>query len=247
MTEAVKPSTDMSTVPEIVPNARATWDAPAIPDAHSATKASNIGLRQTERAHRSKRVRVTDKTAENRKKPEGSRKGENSIVAFEKVDNKIAASALRDFLDEPVEEGDSSYAAPRPSTHTAGGPPPMPLDQTLKDRVMQEALRHENEARHSKHYRLMLEGGWVDKTDVWEKSDQHRTGSFGSASGRCDLPAYHRGQYISLDPDRSPMAADHPARVWNAMLHALKPDLQPVVKWRYERAQTAEGESSALP
>ena len=66
-------------------------------------------------------------------------------------------------------------------------------------------------------------------------------GSTGVISEGCDLPAYQKGQHVSLDPDRSPLAAGHPARVWIAMLHTLESELQPVMKWMDERAHTGEG------
>ncbi|WVQ78318.1 hypothetical protein IAT38_000403 [Cryptococcus sp. DSM 104549] len=72
-----------------------------------------------------------------------------------------------------------------------------------------------------------------------------------SESG-CDIPMFREAsaghgedarQYqISLDPDLPPLAVEHPARVWNMMLHSLDADLQPVVKWDYEKMEAPEGE-----
>ncbi|WOO84439.1 uncharacterized protein LOC62_06G007958 [Vanrija pseudolonga] len=39
---------------------------------------------------------------------------------------------------------------------------------------------------------------------------------------------------LALDPTLPNMAAEHPARVWNVLLHSLPPDLQPMVQWEYE-------------
>ncbi|WVF72214.1 hypothetical protein IAT40_007026 [Kwoniella sp. CBS 6097] len=46
---------------------------------------------------------------------------------------------------------------------------------------------------------------------------------------------------ISLNPDLPPLAVEHPARVWNSMIHSLSSDLQPVIKWDYEKVNH-EGE-----
>jgi hypothetical protein len=51
-------------------------------------------------------------------------------------------------------------------------------------------------------------------------------------AGLLPLPIQHR---VSLDPDLPPLAVEHPARVWNSMLHSLGASLQPIVKWDYER------------
>ena len=60
----------------------------------------------------------------------------------------------------------------------------------------------------------------------------------------CDTPLYsfedaRRGIAIPegcLDPDLPPLAIEHPARMWNSLIHSLEPGLQPVVKWNYERS-----------
>ncbi|WVR05181.1 hypothetical protein IAU60_002193 [Kwoniella sp. DSM 27419] len=43
------------------------------------------------------------------------------------------------------------------------------------------------------------------------------------------------GHIISLDPDLPPMAIEHPARVWNTVIHGLPSKFQPVIKWDYEK------------
>ena len=35
--------------------------------------------------------------------------------------------------------------------------------------------------------------------------------------------------------DWSPLAVEHPSRKWNNLIHSLTPDLQPVIKWDYEK------------
>lgn len=65
----------------------------------------------------------------------------------------------------------------------------------------------------------------------------------------CDTPMYQfldskRGVTIlpsSLDLDLPPLAIEHPARMWNSLIHSLKPELQPIVKWRYERSEEEDG------
>jgi hypothetical protein len=60
----------------------------------------------------------------------------------------------------------------------------------------------------------------------------------------CDTPLYsfedaRRGMAIPegcLDPDLPPLAIEHPARMWNSLIHSMEPGLQPVVKWNYERS-----------
>jgi hypothetical protein len=67
----------------------------------------------------------------------------------------------------------------------------------------------------------------------------------------CDTPLYsfedaRRGIAIPegcLDPDLPPLAIEHPARMWNSLIHSLEPRLQPVVKWNFERPL---GEDSKL-
>jgi hypothetical protein len=64
----------------------------------------------------------------------------------------------------------------------------------------------------------------------------------------CDTPLYsfedaRRGITIPegcLDPDLPPLAIEHPARMWNSLIHSLEPGLQPVVKWNYERSEGGE-------
>lgn len=52
----------------------------------------------------------------------------------------------------------------------------------------------------------------------------------------CDTPAYSFEDINPLmcDPDLPPLALEHPARIWNSLIHSLPPELQPVVKWTYE-------------
>jgi hypothetical protein len=60
----------------------------------------------------------------------------------------------------------------------------------------------------------------------------------------CDTPSYQfedslRGNAISLETlkeqlELPPLALDHPARMWNSLIHALKPELQPIVRWTFE-------------
>nr|XP_031862754.1 uncharacterized protein CI109_001766 [Kwoniella shandongensis]KAA5529826.1 hypothetical protein CI109_001766 [Kwoniella shandongensis] len=67
--------------------------------------------------------------------------------------------------------------------------------------------------------------------------------------GGCDIPMikFDRGSstmtpfvphQLSLDPNLPPLAIEHPARVWNSMIHALDPALQPVIKWDYEKLES---------
>lgn len=54
----------------------------------------------------------------------------------------------------------------------------------------------------------------------------------------CDTPVYRFDDIHvrpgKCDPDLPPLAVEHPARVWNSLIHALDPEQQPVVKWTYE-------------
>jgi hypothetical protein len=64
----------------------------------------------------------------------------------------------------------------------------------------------------------------------------------------CDTPLYsfedaRRGIAIPegcLDPDLPPLAIEHPARMWNSLIHSLEPRLQPVLRWSYDKS--VEGE-----
>jgi len=80
----------------------------------------------------------------------------------------------------------------------------------------------------------------------------------------CDIPMYkgpfaHHGrnrgvseadgaQYpVSFEADLPPLAVEHPARAWNSMLHSLGSNLQPVVKWEYERMSMTSLEDGKSP
>lgn len=56
----------------------------------------------------------------------------------------------------------------------------------------------------------------------------------------CDTPVYRfddaHVKSGKCDPDLPPLAVEHPARVWNSLIHALDPEQQPIVKWTYEKA-----------
>ena len=52
------------------------------------------------------------------------------------------------------------------------------------------------------------------------------------------VDATHRS--VSLEPDLPPLAIEHPARLWNSLLHSLPSGLQPIVKWDYSRFGAAE-------
>lgn len=52
---------------------------------------------------------------------------------------------------------------------------------------------------------------------------------------------YQVGNYIiDLSPDLPALAAEHPARVWNQMLHSLTSRLQPIIKWDYQSCEPGE-------
>lgn len=71
----------------------------------------------------------------------------------------------------------------------------------------------------------------------------------------CDTPLYsfedaRRGIAIPkacLDPDLPPLAIEHPARMWNSLIHSLSPEFQPVVKWTYDRTEEGGKLSSVIP
>lgn len=50
---------------------------------------------------------------------------------------------------------------------------------------------------------------------------------------------------VDLDPALPPLAVEHPARVWNSMLHSLSAGVQPVVKWDYERVYSGDSEGGS--
>lgn len=47
------------------------------------------------------------------------------------------------------------------------------------------------------------------------------------------------------DADMPAMAREHPARVWNQKIHAMSPELQPMIKWAYERLVIDEEDEGA--
>ena len=68
----------------------------------------------------------------------------------------------------------------------------------------------------------------------------------------CDTPIYtfedaRRGIAIPegcLDPDLPPLAIEHPARMWNSLIHSLEASLQPAVKWDYTRSEEGKLQSA---
>lgn len=50
-----------------------------------------------------------------------------------------------------------------------------------------------------------------------------------------DLDTKPQIQYnqVNLDVDLPPLATEHPARMWNSMMHSLDADVQPIIKWDY--------------
>jgi hypothetical protein len=68
----------------------------------------------------------------------------------------------------------------------------------------------------------------------------------------CDTPMYQfeearRGVPVppeSLNPDLPPLAVEHPARMWNSLIHSMAPESQPIVKWEYTTVE--EGGQSQL-
>jgi hypothetical protein len=61
----------------------------------------------------------------------------------------------------------------------------------------------------------------------------------------CDTPIYQfeearRGVPVPLEclnPDLPPLAIEHPARMWNSLVHSMAPEMQPIVKWEYTKAE----------
>jgi hypothetical protein len=50
------------------------------------------------------------------------------------------------------------------------------------------------------------------------------------------------------DADMPSMAREHPARVWNQEIHAMSPELQPMIKWAYEKLVIDEdNERASIP
>jgi len=66
-----------------------------------------------------------------------------------------------------------------------------------------------------------------------------RTTTLFVSEGGCDIPMPRSDDAplpsVSFDPDLPPLAAQHPTRVWNTMLHSLAPELQPLIKWEYDK------------
>jgi hypothetical protein len=68
----------------------------------------------------------------------------------------------------------------------------------------------------------------------------------------CDTPMYQfeearRGVQVPpecLNPDLPPLAAEHPARMWNSLIHSMASESQPIVKWEYTTVE--EGGQSEL-
>lgn len=72
--------------------------------------------------------------------------------------------------------------------------------------------------------------------------ETHRATQLFVSDAGCDIPMPRadEGDYVPrvcLDPDLPPMAVEHPARVWNSMLHALSAELQPLIRWAYDEVE----------
>lgn len=50
---------------------------------------------------------------------------------------------------------------------------------------------------------------------------------------------------ISLEQDLAPLATEHPARVWNCILHSLPQEIVPTIQWKYGRMGEV-GDSESL-
>ncbi|WVQ70006.1 uncharacterized protein L199_008230 [Kwoniella botswanensis] len=66
--------------------------------------------------------------------------------------------------------------------------------------------------------------------EPWSTQAQIPQGSWGG-----EIKANIGPHTIFLNPDLPPLAIEHPARVWNSMIHSLESHLQPVIKWDYEK------------
>lgn len=96
--------------------------------------------------------------------------------------------------------------------------------------------------QYDKHGRVQHAGGG-DQEDEWRTQNHHLLiGQHGAdvetEETGCDIPmprtASVTAPTVRLDPDLSPLSAEHPARVWNSMLHSLASWLQPIVRWEYD-------------
>jgi hypothetical protein len=79
-----------------------------------------------------------------------------------------------------------------------------------------------------------------------------RTPSVVHTEAGCDIPMYRASVVadgddengeaeactVSLDADLPPLAIEHPARVWNVLIHSLPAELQPVIKWTWDTELT---------
>lgn len=103
--------------------------------------------------------------------------------------------------------------------------------------------------RHRRGLHTLQHIGGGDQEDEWRAQNHHLLiGQDGAGTDpediSCDIPMPRTASAavpsVRLNPDLPPLSAEHPARVWNSMLHALAPELQPIVRWEYDNIKLGE-------
>ncbi|BEI83662.1 hypothetical protein CcaverHIS002_0402660 [Cutaneotrichosporon cavernicola] len=140
-------------------------------------------------------------------------------------------------------QGDASTGAngtfPHRWTHAA-----FPRTKQTQDTFHKSIRRFQKYDKHHRGLRTLQHVGGGDQTTEWRTQNHHLLmgqdcANFAQEEAACDLPMPRTVRpgimaSVRLDPDLPPLSAEHPTRVWNAILHALAPKLQPIVRWEYE-------------
>jgi hypothetical protein len=124
----------------------------------------------------------------------------------------------------------------------------FPRSQQTQDTFHDSISRFTRYDTQGRGLNTVHHAGGGDQLDEWRAQNHHllagQDGTDPEPEGMgCDLPIPRTSAEmptVHLDPDLPPLSAEHPARVWNAMLHSLAPELQPIVRWEYEDAMISQ-------
>ena len=108
----------------------------------------------------------------------------------------------------------------------------LSLDEETEDDSASPALKRE---RHDLVIRVDDTGELPSRClDELQPSDAAGPGVSGGSLHRGSTPPLCDPKSGTLDSCTSANPVVHPARIWNAAIHALFPEKQPIIKWQFE-------------
>ncbi|KAL1406866.1 hypothetical protein Q8F55_006275 [Vanrija albida] len=152
-----------------------------------------------------------------------------NLKTHSNADNLTAADRVRDLLSNNEDESSVVWRPSKPRL------PPGPLGTSHpwspSSPYLSISSSSEKDMSHSES---------SDAEEETPSSPAPTTALFHKTGCDITLPQFAGDTFfphiprLALDPTLPNMAAEHPARVWNVLLHSLPPDLQPMVQWEYE-------------